>query len=60
MSHSPSDWLWQALTVKLVEGATLSMQDTPANQEQFPQSLSKQPDIGFPICRLVGLKSALG
>jgi len=43
--------------VKLVDGTTLSMPDTPANQDQFPQSASQQPGIGFPICRLVGLMS---
>ena len=57
MSHSPSDWLWQGRSVKLVDGTTLSMPDTEANQGVFPQSLSQQPGIGFPICRLVGLMS---
>lgn len=55
--HSPSDWLWQARSVKLVDGTTLSMPDTPANQDVFPQPRSQQPGLGFPICRLVGLMS---
>lgn len=59
ISHSPSDWLWHGREVKLVDGTTLSMPDTAANQNMFPQSRSQQPGLGFPICRLVGLM-ALG
>jgi len=51
----PAGWLWKGRAVKLVDGTTLSMPDTQANQERFAQSQSQQPGVGFPICRLVGL-----
>ena len=44
-------WLWKGLHAKLVDGFTFTMQDTPANQEQFPQLTSQAPDVGFPIAR---------
>lgn len=39
----------------VVDGTTLSMPDTPANQEAWPQSRSQKEGCGFPIMRLVGL-----
>ncbi|MDP7637863.1 MAG: IS4 family transposase [Phycisphaerae bacterium] len=44
-------WLWKGLHAKLVDGFTFTMQDTPTNQEQFPQLTSQAPDVGFPIAR---------
>lgn len=43
--------------VKLVDGSTVSMPDTPANQAEYPQSRSQQPGLGFPIARVVALLS---
>jgi hypothetical protein len=43
--------------VKLVDGSTVSMPDTPANQAVYPQSRSQQPGLGFPLARIVGLMS---
>lgn len=39
----------------VVDGTTLSMPDTPANQVAWPQSRSQKEGCGFPIMRLVGL-----
>ncbi|NJM37446.1 MAG: IS4 family transposase [Akkermansiaceae bacterium] len=39
----------------VVDGTTLSMPDTPANQAVWPQSRSQKEGCGFPIMRLVGL-----
>ena len=39
----------------VVDGTTLSMPDTPANQAAWPQSRSQKEGCGFPIMRLVGL-----
>ena len=55
--HVPEDWKWQGYNVKLVDGTTLLMPDTPANQAQFPQPRSQQSGLGFPIARLVGVIS---
>jgi len=43
--------------VKLVDGATVSMPDTAANQAEYPQSRSQKPGLGFPIARVVALLS---
>lgn len=43
--------------VKLVDGSTASMPDTPANQAQYPQPRSQKPGLGFPLVRIVGLLS---
>ena len=41
--------------VVLVDGSTLSMPDTPANQQAYPQMRSQRPGVGFPILRWVAL-----
>ena len=41
--------------VKILDGTTLSMPDTPANQKRWPQPSSQKPGCGFPLLRLVGL-----
>jgi len=52
LSHaSPDHWLWQGKRVKLVDGFTFTMPDTPDNQRVFPQSVSQAPGLGFPIAR---------
>lgn len=42
-------------SVKMVDGSTISMPDTPANQEAFPQPESQEPGIGFPLARIVAV-----
>lgn len=49
----PEDWLWCGRRVKVVDGTTVSMPDTAANQREYPQSPSQKPGLGFPIARLV-------
>lgn len=41
--------------IKIVDGTTLSMPDTPENQKAYPQQRGQKPGLGFPILRLVGL-----
>lgn len=41
--------------MRLVDGTTVTLPDTPANQAAFPQSRSQKPGLGFPICRVLGL-----
>jgi hypothetical protein len=43
--------------VKLVDGSTVSMPDTAANQAAYPQSAAQQPGLGFPLARIVALIS---
>src|SRR6266542_540559 len=55
--EAPPAWRWQGRTVKVADGSTVSMPDTPANQAAYPQSASQQPGLGFPIARIVVLFS---
>lgn len=52
-----SSQLWLGRRVKIVDGTTLSMPDTPANQESWPQSSSQKEGLGFPCMKLVGIFS---
>jgi hypothetical protein len=49
----PNHWLWLGHRVKIADGTTVSMPDTPANQAAFPQAKTQKPGLGFPIARLV-------
>ena len=52
---SVAGWMWRKRPVRLVDGTTVVMPDTPENQQSYPQLGSQKPGLGFPICRLVGL-----
>ena len=43
--------------IKIADGTTVSMPDTPANQKVYPQQPGQKKGLGFPIIRLVGLIS---
>jgi Transposase DDE domain len=51
--HSPRAWHWFGRRVRVADGTTVSMPDTPANQKAYPQSRTQRPGLGFPILRLV-------
>jgi len=46
---------WMGRPVRLVDGTTVIMPDTQANQDAYPQSRGQKPGLGFPICRMVGI-----
>jgi hypothetical protein len=48
---------WCGRHVDVVDGSTLSMPDTKANQECWPQPSRQNAGCGFPVLRLVGLFS---
>jgi hypothetical protein len=54
---SPRAWSWRGRSVKLLDGTTVSMPDTPANQAVYPQSGVQRPGLGFPLAMLVALIS---
>jgi hypothetical protein len=54
-AQAPSAWHWHGHPVRLVDGTTVAMPDTPANQALYPQPHSQAPGLGFPLARLVGL-----
>jgi hypothetical protein len=50
-------WLWKGRHVYLFDGTTVTMPDTPENQEAYPQVYNQKPGLGFPIARLGALIS---
>jgi len=50
-------WLWHGRHVKLVDGTTVTMPDTQANQDVYPQQPQQKKGLGFPIARMVVLLS---
>jgi len=55
VEHLPKEWLWRQKQIKIVDGSTVSMPDTPSNQEIYPQSNCQKAGVGFPIARIVAL-----
>lgn len=53
----PRAWRWRGREVKLVDGTTLSMPDTVANQARFPQNHEQRAGLGFPLARVVAIVS---
>jgi hypothetical protein len=54
-ARAPARWNWRGRAVKLVDGTTVRMPDTQANQIVYPQPSSQAPGLGFPIARVVGV-----
>jgi hypothetical protein len=50
-------WKFKGRNVYLVDGTTITMADTKANQKAYPQANFQKEGLGFPICRLVGIIS---
>lgn len=56
----PKNWLWRMLHhLKLIDGSTISMPDTPENQALYPQPDSQKAGVGFPIARIVTVISCV-
>ncbi len=47
------EWKWKGRSAKLVDGTTVSMEDTEKNQKAYPQPESQKKGVGFPIARMV-------
>ena len=54
-AQAPATWHWMNRPVRLVDGTTVTLPDTPENQADYPQSRNQKPGLGFPLCRIVGL-----
>lgn len=50
-------WLWKGRHVKLGDGFTFTMPDTPANQAVYPQPRTQKPGVGQPIARACAVVS---
>ena len=46
------EYLWCGRHVKVIDGSSVSMPDTPENQEVYPQPKSQKPGCGFPIAKI--------
>jgi hypothetical protein len=53
----PAGRLLGGRKVKIADGTTVSMPDTPANQAVWPQPAAQKPGVGFPLARLVAVMS---
>jgi putative transposase len=51
--EAPPSWLWHGRKVRIVDGSTVTMPDTPENQATYPQQQSQKPGCGFPIARIL-------
>jgi len=51
--ESPERWLWHGRKIRIVDGSTVTMPDTAANQAAYPQQKSQKPGCGFPIARIL-------
>jgi putative transposase len=52
-SEVPTSWRWHGRDVRVVDGSTITMPDTAANQAEYPQLALQKPGCGFPIARIV-------
>jgi hypothetical protein len=57
LQQAPPHWRWKGRLVKIVDGTTVSLADTDANQAAYPQPSHQRPGLGFPLARLVVLFS---
>lgn len=53
--HIPNQWLWHGKRVHLIDGSTVTLPDTAANQAAYPQQVVQKKGLGFPISRLLGI-----
>ena len=51
---------FQGRPVKVVDGSSTPLADTPANQLRYPQPRSQKPGCGFPLMKLVVIFSLCG
>lgn len=49
--------LWCGRKVKVVDGSSVSMPDTPDNQARYPQPSTQKAGCGFPVMRIVAVFS---
>lgn len=55
VGRAPALSLLQGRSLKVVDGSSLRLADTPANQKCFPQPTSQKRGCGFPVMKLVVL-----
>jgi len=51
-ANANEQWLWNGRRVLAYDGSTVSMPDTPENQQAYPQPPQQKPGVGFPLARI--------
>jgi hypothetical protein len=51
------EWLWKHRRVLTYDGSTVSMPDTPENQQAYPQPPQQRLGVGFPLARIAAFFS---
>lgn len=52
-AQAPAEWRWHGRHVRVVDGSTVTMPDTPKNQAEYPQQKTQKRGCGFPIARVL-------
>jgi hypothetical protein len=52
-AEAPQAWLWRGRRVRVVDGSTITMPDTPENQAEYPQAKTQASGCGLPIARVL-------
>ena len=50
-------WKFRGKNIYLIDGTTITMPDTPANQKEYPHPKTQKEGLGFPVCRMVAIIS---
>jgi Transposase DDE domain len=50
-------WLWKRRRVYVYDGSSVTMADTPENQQAYPQPVAQKPGLGFPLARIAAIFS---
>jgi hypothetical protein len=53
--RAPLSKLLRGRSLKVVDGSSLRLPDTPSHQQRYPQPTAQKPGCGFPVLRLVVL-----
>ena len=53
--EAPVEWRWHKRRTLLVDGFEAILDDTQANQKEYPQPTTQKPGLGFPMIRVVVL-----
>lgn len=53
--RAQTTWLWCGRQVKVIDGTSVSMPDTAANQLEWPQPSTQKPGCGFPITKVLAI-----
>ncbi|MBV1876714.1 MAG: hypothetical protein KUG79_03630, partial [Pseudomonadales bacterium] len=51
----PTAWRWHDRRLRVVDGTSVSMPDTPENQSIYRQQGGQKPGLGFPVARLIAV-----